>query len=294
VTGAPAVRLAIDARAGLGECPRWSAREAALYWVDIAAHELHRFEPSTGARRVRRFDEPVGCFALRHRGGLVLALRHGFALLDDFDGELRPIGPGIEAGRADIRFNDGRADAAGRFWAGTVNLGKSAADAALYRLQPDGAAARMAQGALTSNGLAFSPDDRTLYWADTPNHVVFAFDFELKSGVIRNRRVFHRFPPGGGRPDGASVDEGGCYWVALYDGGRVARLSPEGRILQEVAVPARRVTMIGFGGLDRRTAYVTSARAGLTPAELADTPQAGGVFAFEVETPGLSECDFGG
>jgi sugar lactone lactonase YvrE len=288
------VRLVLDARAALGECPRWSAREGVLYFVDIAGQTLNRFEPATGEVCTRRFDEPAGCFALRHGGGLVLALRHEFALLDHFDAPLRPFGPAVEAGRAEMRFNDGRADPAGRFWAGTVNLSKAQADAGLFRLSPAGEVVRMTDGALTSNGLAFSPDARTLYWADTPRHVIYAFDFDLEAGTIANRRVFHQFPFGQGRPDGASVDEAGCYWSALYDGGRVVRLSPEGEIVQEVAIPARLTTMVALGGPDGRTAYVTTARQGLAEAELAKTPHAGGVFAFEVEIPGLPEPEFAG
>ena len=287
-------RLLVDARAQLGECPRWSAGEGALYWVDIGLNELHRFEPATGQRRVRRFDEPVGCFAFRRRGGLVLALRHGFALIDDFDGPLQPFGEPVEAGRPEIRFNDGRADATGRFWAGTVNMDKSRPDAGLYRLDLDGSVSRVVDGALTSNGAAFSPDGRTLYWADTPAHAVYAFDLDPERGVLSRRRLFHRFPFGHGRPDGASVDVEGCYWTALYEGGRVVRLSPSGAILQEVAIPARLTTMIALGGPDRRTAFVTTARQKLPPEALAETPYAGGVFTFEVEVAGLPEADFAG
>jgi sugar lactone lactonase YvrE len=287
------IELVTDARAALGECPRWRAAEARLYWVDIANRRLHRTDPVTGETQTRTFAAPVGCFAFRRGGGLMLAMKDGFAALETFDGPLTPFAAQVLADRPDHRFNDGRADAQGRFWAGTINMTKSAADAGLWRLSPDGGLVEAHHGALTSNGLAFSPDQKTLYWSDTPAHTVWAFDFDLESGEISGKRLFHQFPQGLGRPDGASVDEDGFYWSALYDGGRVVRLSPAGEIVEEVPVPARHVTMIGFGGPDRRTAFVTTARQGTGDADLERFPEAGGVFRFRVETPGLAEYDFG-
>ncbi len=149
-------------------------------------------------------------------------------------------------------------------------------------------------GLMTSNGLAFSPDGRTLYHSDTPEHLVAAYDFDPAQGTISGARVFQKFPNGLGRPDGASVDEEGCYWSALYEGGRVVRISPLGRILEEIAIPARNVTMIAFGGTDRRTAYVTTARQNIPNNIGPRFPHAGGLFSFRVETPGLPEFDFGG
>jgi sugar lactone lactonase YvrE len=288
------VELAADAKASLGECPRWHAGEQALYWVDIPEQELCRTDPATGETKKRRFDQPVGCFAFRQDGGLILAMKEGFARLDGFDGELMPYGQPVTPGRAEIRFNDGRADAKGRFWAGTMNMAKTAADGALFRLDPDGSVSERVRGVTTANGLAFSPDGGTLYWADTPRHVVWAFDYDLHRGALSGQRVFHQFPQGNGRPDGASVDEEGHYWVALYDGGRVVRLAPDGEIVQEVEIPARFTTMVGFGGDDLKTAFVTTARKGLDDAELAKTPHAGGVFSFRVETPGMAEFEFVG
>jgi sugar lactone lactonase YvrE len=133
----PTVELCADAQASLGECPRWHAGEQALYWVDIPEQKLCRTNPATGQTQTRKFDQPVGCFAFRQQGGLVLAMKEGFGKLERFDGEVEPYGPKVVQGRPDIRFNDGRADARGRFWAGTINTAKTAADAGLYRLDPD-------------------------------------------------------------------------------------------------------------------------------------------------------------
>lgn len=278
----------------LGEGPRWQAGEARLYWVDIAANALHRFDPVSGVNETRIFAAPVGCFAFRKAGGLLLAMKDGFATLDNWSAEPVPFGEQLLEQRPDIRFNDGRTDPAGRFWAGTVNMTKSAHDAALYRLDQDGGIAEVEGGMLTCNGAAFDAAGQRFYHADTPSHALRAYDYDLQGGALSHRRIIHQFPFGEGRPDGGSVDEEGCYWTALFDGGRVARLSPDGDILQEVPLPVTRPTMIAFGGADWRTAYVTTARTGLTDAQLAEQPLAGALFTFRVDVPGLPEWDFGG
>lgn len=284
--------LLLDAHAELGECPRWHAHERRLYWVDIARCELHRLDPATGLDEVRSFDDPVGCFAFRAAGGLVLGMKSGAALIDDFDGSLRPFGPQIFADRLHHRFNDGRTDPAGRFWIGSVNAAKDTPDAGLYRLNPDGTLTEIELGMMTANGAAFSADGARFCHADTPSHALRHYD--VVDGALTNRRVFHQFVQGTGRPDGGSFDEEGCYWTALFDGGRVVRLSPAGELLATVTLPVTHPTMIAFGGGDRRTAFVTSARTGLTADALADQPHAGGIFTFRVDVPGVPEWSFAG
>lgn len=287
------VSLLLDLKANLGECPRWHARENLLYFVDIAACSLNRFDPVTGTLQTRRFGEPVGCFAFRRQGGLVLGMRDGFALLAHFDGEPSPFGPKIEAAHPDIRLNDGRADVSGRFWAGTYDSSMHNRSK-LYCLSPDGQVTEQLSGLQTSNGLAFSPDGKILYHADTPAHRVTAYDFDPARGAIALPRVIHQFTQGQGRPDGASVDEDGFYWSALYAGGRVVKIAPDGMLVEQVAIPAFNITMIAFGGPDRRTAYVTTARQNTPDGQLEHYPHAGGLFSFQVETPGLPEFDFAG
>jgi sugar lactone lactonase YvrE len=276
--------LILNAQAELGEGPRWHAGEARLYWVDIARRELHRFDPATGADERRVFEQPVGCFAFRRAGGLLLAMKDGFATLADWDAKPAPFGDAVLAGRPDYRFNDGRTDPAGRFWVGSVDTTKQTHAAALYRLDPDGRATEIEGGMLTCNGAAFSGDGARFHHADTPSHALRAYD--VVDGALANRRVLHQWPIGHGRPDGGSFDEAGCYWTALFEGGRVARLDPAGRVVDEVALPVSRPTMIVFGGADRRTAYVTSAR-------VAGEAGSGGIFSFRVETPGVPEWPFG-
>lgn len=286
-------RLALDARAMLGECPRWHAAEERLYWVDIERRELHRFDPATAADEVRAFAAPVGCFAFRRAGGLLLGMKDGMAVLADWTAEPEPFGDQMLAGRPDLRLNDGRTDARGRFWVGSVNMAKSAHDAALYRVDPDGTVAMVEGGMLTCNGAAFSADGTRFHHADTPSHTLRVYRFDPDAGTLADERILHRFPDGKGRPDGGSFDEEGCYWSALFDGGRVVRLSPDGEIIASVEIPARRPTMIAFGGRDRRTAYVTTARVGLDAPALEAQPLSGGIFSFDVEVAGVPEWPFG-
>ncbi len=288
----------IDSACALGEGPRWQAEEGRLYWVDIARNQLLRWHAQSGAVEQRGFDQPVACFAFRAAGGLVLGMKDGCALIDEWSASPRPFGPQPLSGKPHHRMNDGRTDPAGRFWVGSVNGAKDVADATLYRLDAAGALTVIEGGMTTCNGAAFSADGRHFAHSDTPSHAVRAYAYDPASGALSSRRILHAFPPGVGpglgRPDGGSFDAEGCYWVALFDGWRVVRLSPAGDILAEIALPVQRPTMIAFGGADRRTAFVTSATTGLDAAALAAQPQAGGVFAFRVDVPGVPEYPFAG
>ena len=288
------VALVADTRCTLGECPRWHAGEGALYFVDMAQKDLHRLNPATGVLKTRTLEQTPACFAFRAGGGFVLGMDTGFFRLDDMDAPLTPFGPQVEAEKPWSRLNDGRTDPLGRFWAGATDRSKQHSDATLYRLGAEGDVTPMAGGGLTLNGCAFSPDGRTIYWSDTPRYVIYAADFDAEAGAISDRRVFHTFPDGHGRPDGASVDEEGCYWSALYAGGRVVKLSPSGELLEEVAIPATNLTMPCFGGPDRRTLYMTTALENTPEDEPQKHPHAGGVFSFRVDVPGLAETPFAG
>jgi sugar lactone lactonase YvrE len=281
----------LDIKASLGECPVWSVADQVLYWVDINAPTLNHFDPATGRNTAWPMPASIGCFALRMRGGFIAALRDGIWFVDR-DGKLeRRI---VEAPYDSVhhRFNDGRADAQGRFWAGSMNERRDANTAALYRLDADLKLTPVIADIMISNGLAFSPDGRTLYHADTPTRTVRAYDFDAATAAIANRRDFARFDGKTDRPDGAAVDSEGCYWTAFYSGGEIVRLSPRGERLAQYPVPAMCPTMCAFGGPDLRTIYVTSARQGRDPAELARLPQSGGIFALRVDTPGQVEPKF--
>lgn len=287
------VQLLLDAATLLGESPVWHAAEARLYWVDIDGRKIHRTDPVSGADEVMELAEQVGCIAPRARGGLVAALENGCALIDSWGAAPSPFGPAVLADKPEQRFNDGRVDALGRLWVGSLTSDKANPAATLYRLDPDGSLTEIFGRLTTSNGAAFSPDGRTFYHADTPTHAIRAYDVDPAAGTLGNGRIFHQFEYGNGRPDGAAVDAEGCYWSALWDGWRVVRFSPAGELLQTVELPVQRPTMIAFGGPDLQTAFVTSAGKNLTDGERAKQPHAGGVFSFDVDVPGLIQQLFG-
>jgi sugar lactone lactonase YvrE len=295
----------------LGEGPVWDDRTQSLFWVDIAGRRLHRLHGPSGEQRDWPLPEEPGCIALvagdaatpeDAAGRLVIALRSGFHGFDLSDASLtRLTAPAFDTTR--YRFNDGKVDARGRFWAGSLDESKTQAGAGLYCLEqgrlrtvtgPDVPASPWRDwGVVTSNGLAFSPDGRIMYQSDTPAHVIFAYDYDEARGTIANRRIWWQADADrnasayGGRPDGAAVDANGCYWTAQWEGARVLQLSSQGRILRALPVPARCPTMVAFGGADLRTLYITSARAGRSEQELREWPLSGCVFALPVDVPGL-------
>jgi sugar lactone lactonase YvrE len=286
-------RCVLDIRASLGECAIWSATESVLYWVDINAPTLNRFDPTSGRNDAMPMPSSIGCFALRRGGGFVVALRDGLWLAGR-DGTLERKVASAPFDPAHHRFNDGRCDRQGRFFAGSMNENRDANTAALHRLDPDWTFTTVLDDMMISNGLAWSPDGRTMYHADTPTRTVNAYDYDIRAGTPANRRVFAQWTAEGDRPDGCTVDSAGCYWSAFYRGGKVVRVSPEGRTLAEIPIPAMCPTMCALGGTDLRTLYVTTARQQRTDEELARLPQSGGIFALRVDVPGLPEPLFAG
>lgn len=277
----------------LGESPFWHPHERALYWVDVAGRRLRR-AGAQGAQSWPMPSEP-GCIAPARSGGLVVALRDGIYRARTWGGPLERLAAALHD-PATTRFNDGRADPMGRFWAGTRHERRDQPLAGLY-CYSRGEWRQMAGGALTGNGLAFSPDARTLYWADTAAHRVDAWDWDAQANRLGARRVFQQFAPKpggwkpgdagyGGRPDGAAIDSEGNYWCAMYEGGRLLQFAPDGRLLQDFAVPARCPTMPCFGGEDLRTLYLTTAREGRPGEELRALPLSGRVLCARVDVPG--------
>ena len=277
----------------LGESPVWSVAESRLYYVDIGGQRVLRVSPSGEPAGVWQLGSQPGCIALLEDGGLLIAGREGLLHLDPHSGALRPVAPPPFDPKAQ-RFNDGKPDARGRLWVGTIDDARKPA-AGLYCYE-SGSFRLVAQGITNSNGLAWSPDQRTMYWSDTKAHEIYAFDFDAEAGVVSGRRLFHSFAPRqagqsleeyGGRPDGAAVDAEGVLWVAMYEGQRLVRLSPGGELLQSIPLPVRCPTMPSFGGADLKTLYVTTASEGRPTQELAAQPWAGLVLQTRVQTPGL-------
>jgi len=278
----------------LGESPFWHPDEAALYWCDIPGKKLHRWAPTTAAHTQWAIDSEPGSCAPLPGGDLLLACRDGLFRFSPQTGERqRLVRPPYDAAKE--RFNDGKADPQGRFWVGTIYEPRTPPNAALYRWA-GGRLERMVGDITVSNGLAFSPDGRTMYRSDTTAHCVYALDFDGNDGSLSRQRVFAEFapkPPGtdpsayGGRPDGAAVDAEGAYWCAMYEGQRLLRFAPDGRLLQDLSLPVRCPTMPCFGGPDLRTLYLTTARHNRPADELAAQPLAGSVLSCRVDVPGL-------
>ena len=287
------VECVADAKSIVGESPLWSAAEQCVYFVDIPQRQLHRF--SLGNMMLESFTTPdiVTAVASRRGGGLILTFERTLAFFD----------PGKKSFTAAMavtieptgnRFNDGKCDRQGRFWAGTMS--KTQWDepcGSLYRIGADLTATRLMSGLRCSNGLGWSPDNRTFYFAESFAHTIYAFDFEAQSGVISGRRVFATLDPASGAfPDGLTVDAEGHVWNAQPVFGRLVRYDPDGRIDRIVETPVSRCTSCTFGGDDLGTLYVTSARDSLTPEELIEEPVAGGLFAFRPGVTGIAETPF--
>lgn len=283
----------------LGESPFWHPQEQMLYWADIAGCKLHRMNAFTGDIEIWDMPSEPGCFAPAKSGGFIIALRDRIVRVQAWGGALQTLMM-IDHDAATTRSNDGKCDAAGRFWVGTMFEPRTANNAKLFCW--DGTALQFKQGnAIVANALAFSPDSKTIYWADTPQHKIWAWDFDAASSAMTNQRIFKQFAPKpdgwtsglpnnggyGGRPDGAAVDVQGNLWVAMFEGKRVVQLSPTGVELQSIEAPVTTCTMPAFGGDDMQTLYLTSARHNRSEAELAREPQMGCVFSMRVNVAGM-------
>jgi sugar lactone lactonase YvrE len=264
--------LVSDAKATLGEGAIWHAREGKLHRVDVEAGRLHVFNPADGSQSALDVGQPIGTVVPRARGGVMLALGHEFAALDLGTGRLTPWGEPDSNPRD--RFNDGKCDPAGRFWAGTINLDRTPGAASLYCLEPDGRVRTMLEGVTNSNGITWSPDQTTMYYIDTPTRQVTAFDYDPATARIANPRAVIAIPPELGKPDGMTIDAEGMLWIALWGGGCVGRFDPKsGNALATVSVAARRVSSCALGGPNRDELYITTARSGASESELAAAPR---------------------
>ena len=292
-----ALRCVWDAGATLGEGLCWSPRTQTLWWVDILERRLYRHRPADGTRASWQFDEEISAVAERRDApGLIVTLRRGYAL---FDPETPDAAPRYlhcpSAEPAGNRFNDGKCDRGGRFWGGTMDFDCAAPTGALYRYDPDGQCVRHEVGFAVTNGPTWSQDERTMYFNDTVNGRVHAFDFDAASGALSNRREWLAFARGDGLPDGMTTDAAGRLWLAHWGGACVSCHDPvSGAELGRVDLPTRHITNCAFGGADLRTLYITSARSGLSAEQLAREPLAGGLFAVDVGEPGTPAGVFGG
>lgn len=275
----------------LGETPLWCERERKLWWLDIERPKLQSFDPANGSHEVQHFGSTyLGSLALGDDGSHLLALDLELQRRSRSTGELSLLAR-VEQG-LDNRLNDGRVDARGRFWVGTMDNQLNGPNGGLYRVDPDGAVHKFLDGVIVSNGIAFSPDGRTLYFTDTRRHLSWQFDCDLDAGRISNQRLFADYSRTGERPDGACVDVDGCIWTAFFAGGRVVRYRPDGIIDVVVPVPVTNPTCVCFGGSDFRTLYITTASKFLTPERRTAEPLAGSLLAIHGVGQGLPEHRF--
>ncbi len=274
-------------RSELGEGPVWDARTRALCWVDITSGHIHEFRFPDNNHSLLDTGEMVGAVALLPDGNYLAALQSGLAVIDRESGARKPLCH-PEAARPGNRYNDGKCDPAGRFWVGTMALDEQPGAGSLYMLNSDLTTELKVEGVSISNGLAWSADQRTLYYIDSPTRRVQAFDFDKKTGNLSNRRVAFSIPEEEGSPDGMTIDREGMLWIAHWDGWQVARWNPaNGEKLLGWRLPAARITSCTFGGDGMNDLFVTSARVGLSAKELASQPLAGAVFL-------IKNCGYGG
>jgi sugar lactone lactonase YvrE len=287
------VEVVLDARAELGEGPRWDPREQRLLWVDIMAGRVHAFRPDKGACRNVGVGKPVGALAGARDGSLVLAVADGFARLDFKSGATTMLAA-VEADRPQNRMNDGACDPAGRFWAGTMALDEGPGQGALYRLDPDLTVHTMVTSVTISNGIDWSLDGRRMYYVDSPTRRIDVFDLDGQSGGITNRRPFATIPAEAGIPDGLTVDADGFVWLALWGGAALRRYAPDGTLERTVPLPVSHPTSCAFGGAALDELYVTSARRPLSVEERKREPEAGSLLRLRPGVKGRPANLFGG
>ncbi len=282
------VELVLAANDELGEGPVWHVDEQALYWVDIDGLRYHRLEPISSRHDVIVVGEKVGSLALCQNECVVLATDRGFSFFDPAENTLTPIGD-PEAHKPETRFNDGAVDRAGRFWAGTLGDGKNNN---LYRLDPDGTIHRVETGIDISNGIGWSPDNRTMYYVDSMPGLIYAYDFDLASGDITHRRNWVDRSGQRGLPDGLTVDAEGFIWVAIWDGYCLERYDPAGKLERRLTMPVQYPTSMAFGGAALDELYVTSALCEIPVEERRPGAPDGGLFRIRGAGRGLPEPRF--
>lgn len=284
------VRCVLDARSLNGECPTWDDRRNVLFWVDIREPALHAFDPADGSDRRWEMPSWIGCIALGERE-IAVALRTGLHALDPETNALRFLAPPPFDPRNMI-FNDGGCDPAGRLLAGPMHAPLDPPSEVRPKALPlwryeRGRWVEMSPPVATSNGLAWSPDGRTMYHSDTEQHTIWRYDYDAGSGDAANRRVFARLDVADGGPDGAAVDRDGFYWCAVFANGCLMRFDPAGKLERRVDLPVRYCTMPAFGGPGLETLFVTSAAWPLPAEERARNKLEGGLFALPAPVAGL-------
>ena len=276
--------------AQLGEGPLWSPRENALYWIDIVGRSIHRWNPSSGKRDTAMFSQWICALAHRAGGGLIGAVEDGIAFIDFENAEFEVIANPLPD--RSVRFNDASCDRRGRYWSGTMLREDQKPVCSFYKLDHDLTVTEMDKGFSLSNGIGFSPDDSKMYVSDSVQRTVFVYDFDIEIGTIRNKRPLFEVGETDGYPDGLTVDAEGFIWLCHWDGWRVTRHAPDGKLVETIETPVPRPTSCAFGGEDFSILYITTAIMDLTPEQFANAPQSGDLFAVQPPVPGVAEFEF--
>jgi len=290
---AMAVSCAAPSRDILGESPLWCEQTQSLLWIDIDSATLYRMHLASGRRDAFRFTaRSLGSLALRRAPGSVVLALEASLYTFDFDTGLLTLLAEVEPAAWNTRLNDGRCDARGQLWVGTMDNGLTAATGSFYRVGTDGTVMRHFGDVIVSNTVAISPDQRTLYFSDTRRYVTWAFDLSPEDSSLSNRRVFIDHRAREERPDGACVDIEGGLWVAIFAGGRVDHYTKDGQLERSIGLPTANPTCVCLGGPDYRTLFITTAQKFLSAEQLGREPLAGAVLSVGVDVPGLPEKRF--
>lgn len=287
-----AAELLVDCKNDLGECCLWDELSNLLLWVDIEAGQIWERDHQSGKARNWQMPERIGGIGLRDSGGLVAALESGFAYVDLQDGSVSWLAS-VRTGKSRTRLNDSRTDRQGRFLSGAMDEStERAKTASVFRLDPDLTVHRILDGVDISNSICFSPGGETMYFADTPTSQIRSYRYDIETGVPAEPRLFADCYPG--LPDGSAVDQQGFVWNAQFGDGRVVRYDTDGHVDRVVELPVSHPTCVCLGGPALQTLIITSARIELGESHLQTQPHAGGVFALDVDVPGLPESRFAG
>lgn len=287
------VMLVLDSQSVLGEGPHWDYERNRLYWVDIIAKRLHIYNPKKNDNQTIQFDQFIGAAVPEQSGELLLAMQNGLYRYNIDADQLTKIGD-PEENKANNRFNDGKCDSAGRFWVGTMDLDGKANCGSLYRCDTDGKITKVLSPVSISNGIAWSPDNKFMYFIDTPTNKVSTYHYEESTGDISYYGTGAEIPKEMGSPDGMTIDKEGMIWVAHWGGAMISRWNPRnGNLLETIKIPAKNVTSCTFGGENLDELFITTARNGLSKDDLAAYPQSGGLFKVKLGIQGLPANYYG-
>ncbi|MBW4440236.1 MAG: SMP-30/gluconolactonase/LRE family protein [Plectolyngbya sp. WJT66-NPBG17] len=283
------IQTVLDARARLGECPLWDIDRQQLFWVDVHNHRVHQFDPATGKDHYFDAGDVVSAIVLAGEDRLLMALRDQLAFLNTETGEITPLYQ-AKFPYPNTRFNDGKCDSKGRFWIGSISEAPQQAE--LYRYDPDGSWRVMETELTISNGLGWSPDQSMFYLADSIQHKIYAYSFDIEAGTIRDRRVLIDLTDEAVEPDGLSIDSQGNIWTALWDGWCIACFTPTGQEIKRIDLSVQRPTSVTFGGSELTDLYITSASVGLSQKEIQQGFNAGDLFRFSTSSVGMPAYSF--